>query len=419
MSQSAEKTYDVNKIKSDFPILAQTHQTGKPLTYLDSAASSQMPLSVIESLNDYHRRYHANVHRGIHQLSELATEGYELARKKVRDFIHAKSKREIIFTKGTTEGLNLVVQSWGRSNLKSGDVILLSQMEHHANIVPYQMLAQETGFIIRYIPITPTGEIDMDAYRRLLSENSVKLVGATHCSNVLGTINPIAEMTRLAHDAGAVMVVDGAQSTPHMAVDVQVLDVDFFAFSGHKMCAPTGVGVLYGKQALLEKMPPFLGGGSMISEVTFDGFTTGELPAKFEAGTPNIAQAIGLGYAIDYLSEIGIDTIHEHIQGITEYALERLSELPNIAIYGHGELRGGVVSFTLGDIHAHDLSQALDFEGIAVRSGHHCAQPLHRLLGISASTRASFYLYTTKADVDRLVEALYKISTFFANQNKG
>jgi len=419
MTQSAEKIYDVNKIKSDFPILGQTHQTGRPLTYLDSAASSQMPLSVIEALNDYHRRYHANVHRGIHQLSELATEGYELARKKVRDFIHAKSKREIIFTKGTTEGLNLVVQSWGRSNLKLGDVILLSQMEHHANIVPYQMLAQEKGFTICYIPITESGEIDMEAYRQLLSENPVRLVGITHCSNVLGTINPIAEITRMAHNAGAVVVVDGAQSTPHMAVDVQDLGVDFFAFSGHKMCAPTGVGVLYGKQALLEKMPPFLGGGSMISEVTFDGFTTGELPAKFEAGTPNIAQAIGLGYAIDYLSEIGMDVIHKHIQDITAYALDRLSELPNITIYGHSENRGGVISFILDGIHAHDLSQALDFEGIGVRSGHHCAQPLHRLLGIPATTRASFYLYTTKYDIDRLVEALYKTSTFFASQNKG
>ncbi|MCU0480232.1 MAG: cysteine desulfurase [Anaerolineae bacterium] len=416
MIQPIENSYNVLTIKSDFPILSQTHQTGKPLTYLDNAASSQMPISVIDALSDYHRRYHANVHRGIHQLSELATEGYESARKKVRDFIHAKSKREIIFTKGTTEGINLVVNAWGRANLGAGDVILLSQMEHHANIVPYQMLASEKGFIVRYIPITDKGEIDMDAYQRLLTDNPVKLVGVTHCSNVLGTINPITEMARLAHEAGAIIVIDGAQSAPHMPIDVQVLDVDFFAFSGHKMCAPTGVGVLYGKQALLEAMPPFLGGGSMISEVTFDGFTTGELPAKFEAGTPNIAQAIGLGYAMDYLNGIGLDNIHHHIKTITEYALDRLSELPHIIIYGHSPNRGGVISFTLGDIHAHDLSQALDFEGIAVRSGHHCAQPLHRLLGIPATTRASFYLYTTKADIDRLVEALYKISTFFVSK---
>jgi cysteine desulfurase/selenocysteine lyase len=416
MIQPIENSYNVLTIKSDFPILSQTHQTGKPLTYLDNAASSQMPISVIDALSDYHRRYHANVHRGIHQLSELATEGYESARKKVRDFIHAKSKREIIFTKGTTEGINLVVNAWGRANLGAGDVILLSQMEHHANIVPYQMLASEKGFIVRYIPITDKGEIDMDAYQRLLTDNPVKLVGVTHCSNVLGTINPITEMARLAHEAGAIIVIDGAQSAPHMPIDVQVLDVDFFAFSGHKMCAPTGVGVLYGKQALLEAMPPFLGGGSMISEVTFDGFTTGELPAKFEAGTPNIAQAIGLGYAMDYLNGIGLDNIHHHIKTITEYALDRLSELPHIIIYGHSPNRGGVISFTLGDIHAHDLSQALDFEGIAVRSGHHCAQPLHRQLGIPATTRASFYLYTTKADIDRLVEALYKISTFFVSK---
>ncbi len=413
MTIPAEHTFDIKTIKADFPILAQRHQTGNPLTYLDSAASSQMPEVVIEALADYHRRYHANVHRGIHQLSELATDAYESARKKVKHFINAKSKREIIFTKGTTEGINLVINTWGRANLKSGDVVLLSQMEHHSNIIPYQMLAQEKGFTIRFIPITPQGEIDMPAYQQLLSDNPVKLVGVTHCSNVLGTINPIAEMTRLAHEAGAVVMVDGAQSTPHMTVDMQALDVDFFAFSGHKMCADTGVGVLYGKQAHLEKMPPFLGGGSMISEVTFEGFTCGELPAKFEAGTPNIAQAIGLGYAIDYLSGIGMDAIHTHIQNITYYALNRLRELPNITIYGDSPSRGGVIAFALDHIHAHDLSQALDFEGIAVRSGHHCAQPLHRLLGVGATTRASFYVYTMYEDIDRLITALHKTTTFF------
>jgi len=413
MTLPAEHIFDVKTIKADFPILAQHHQTGNLLTYLDSAASSQMPEVVIEALNDYHRRYHANVHRGIHQLSELATDAYESARKKVKWFINAKSKREIVFTKGTTEGINLVVNTWGRANLKVGDVILVSQMEHHANIVPYQMLAQEKGFTIRFIPITPHGEIDMPAYQRLLSDHSVKLVAITHCSNVLGTINPIADMTRLAHEAGAIIVVDGAQSVPHMPVDIQALDVDFFAFSGHKMCAPTGVGVLYGKQAHLEAMPPFLGGGSMISEVTFDGFTCGELPAKFEAGTPNIAQAIGLGYAIDYLSNISLDAIHAHIQNITHYALDCLRELPNITVYGDSTSRGGVISFTLANVHAHDLSQALDFEGIAVRSGHHCAQPLHRLLGVGATTRASFYVYTTHEDVDRLISALHKTTVFF------
>lgn len=400
-------------LKSDFPILNQTHQTGNPLTYLDSAASSQMPTIVIEAVNDYHRRYHANVHRGIHQLSELATEGYELARKKVKGFINAKSKREVIFTKGTTEGINLVAGAWGRANLKQGDVVLLSQMEHHSNIIPYQMLAQEKGFSIRFIPITPTGEIDLVAYQQLLADNPVKLVGVTHCSNVLGTINPIIEMARLAHENGAIIVVDGAQSSPHMTVDMQALDVDFFAFSGHKMCAPTGVGVLYGKQALLEAMPPFLGGGSMINEVTWDGFTPAELPAKFEAGTPNIAQAIGLGYAIDYLQAIGIENIHQHVKMVTNYALDQLRQIPSIQIYGDSSSRGGVIAFTLGNIHAHDLSQALDFEGIAVRSGHHCAQPLHRLLGVSATTRASFYLYTTSDDIDRLVQALNKTLQFF------
>ncbi|PJF32471.1 MAG: cysteine desulfurase [Phototrophicales bacterium] len=400
-------------LKSDFPILNQHHQTGNLLTYLDSAASSQMPNIVIEAMSDYHRRYHANVHRGIHQLSELATEAYELARKKVKGFINAKSKREVIFTKGTTEGINLVVHAWGRANLGQGDVVLVSQMEHHSNIVPYQILAQEKGFTIRFIPITPMGEIDLLAYQQLLADNPVKLVAVTHCSNVLGTINPIAEMARLAHKYGAIIVVDGAQSTPHMSVDVQALDVDFFAFSGHKMCAPTGVGVLYGKQALLEAMPSFLGGGSMINEVTWDGFTPAELPAKFEAGTPNIAQAIGLGYAIDYLQAIGMDNIHQHVQTITTYALEGLRQIPSIRIYGDSPSRGGLIAFTLSNIHAHDLSQALDFEGIAVRSGHHCAQPLHRLLGVNATTRASFYLYTTKADIDRLVVALGKVVQFF------
>ena len=286
-------------------------------------------------------------------------------------------------------------------------------MEHHSNIIPYQMLAQEKGFTIRFIPITPTGEIDLMVYQQLLADNPVKLVGLTHCSNVLGTINPIAEMARLAHEYGAIIMVDGAQSTPHMPVDMQALDVDFFAFSGHKMCAPTGVGVLYGKQALFEAMSPFLGGGSMINEVTWDGFTPAELPAKFEAGTPNIAQAIGLGYAIDYLQAIGIENIHQHVQTITRYALDQLRQISSIQIYGDSPSRGGVIAFTLGNIHAHDLSQALDFEGIAVRSGHHCAQPLHRLLGVSATTRASFYLYTTSDDIDRLVQALNKTVQFF------
>jgi cysteine desulfurase/selenocysteine lyase len=407
--------YDVEKIRADFPILHQEHHAGVPLVYLDNAASSQKPLKVIEALDDYYRRYNANVHRGIHKLSEEATAAYEEARLKVKHFINAASKREIIFTRGTTESINLVAHTWGRANLKAGDVVLSTVMEHHSNIVSWQILAAEKGFTIRYIPVLPDGTLDLQAYVSLLRDEPVKLVAVMHTSNVLGTVNPVAEMAKQAHAAGALILVDGAQSTPHMPVDVQALDVDFFAFSGHKMCAPTGIGVLYGKRALLEAMPPWMGGGDMISRVTLEGSTWNELPYKFEAGTPIIAGAIGLGYAIDYLSALGLERIHTHEQIITSYALERLAEVPGITVYGpDAPYKGAVAAFTVKGIHAHDVAQILDTEGIAVRAGHHCAMPLHTHLNIAASARASFYLYNTLGEVDRLIEGLYKAKEAFS-----
>lgn len=400
---------DLEKVRADFPILHQTHHDDVPLIYLDSAASSQKPVSVIESLDDYYRRYNANVHRGIHKLSEEATEAYEAARKKVRRFINAPSKREIIFTRGTTESINLVAQSWGRANLSAGDVVISTAMEHHANIVPWQILAAERGCTLRFVEVLPDGTLNLDDLKRLLHESPVKLVTVTHVSNVLGTVNPIAEIAQLVHDAGALLLVDGAQSVPHMPVDVQALDVDFMAFSGHKMLGPTGIGVLYGKRDLLEAMPPWMGGGDMIATVTLEGSTWNDLPYKFEAGTPSIAQAIGLGFAVDYLTSLGMEAVYSHEQAIIEYALERLAEVPELTLYGPTDKRGGVAAFTLGNIHAHDLSQMLDAQGIAVRAGHHCAQPIHQRFGLTATTRASFYLYNTQVEVDTLITALYHV----------
>lgn len=409
-SQAAIKAdrLDPELIRADFPILHQAHHDDVPLIYLDSAASSQKPVSVIAALDEYYRRYNANVHRGIHKLSEEATEAYEEARKKLRRFINAASKREVIFTRGTTESINLVAQSWGRANLQVGDVVLSTAMEHHANIVPWQILAQEKGFSLQFVDVLPDGTLDLDHLKRLLHESRIRLVTVTHVSNVLGTVNPVAEITRMAHEVGALVLADGAQSVPHMPVDVQALGVDFMAFSGHKMLGPTGIGVLYGKRTLLEAMPPWMGGGDMIATVTLDGSTWNDLPYKFEAGTPSIAQAIGLGYAVDYLNTLGMDAVHAHEQAVIEYALERLVEVPELTLYGPTEQRGGVAAFTLGNIHAHDLSQMLDAQGIAVRAGHHCAQPIHHRFGLTATTRASIYLYSTFSEVDALIGALYK-----------
>lgn len=410
-----EYAYDIDVVRAQFPILHVEHHPGVPLTYLDNGASSQKPLAVIEAMDTYYRTTNANVHRGIHKLSEQASEAYEGARVKVRRFIHAASKREIVFTRGTTEGINLVAQTWGRANLKPGDVILTTQMEHHANIVPWQMLAAQSGAVVKFAPITPDGQIDAEAYARMLRELPVKLVAFTVVSNVLGTITPAAEMARQAHDVGAVVLMDAAQAVPHMAIDVQALDADFLVFSGHKMCAPTGSGVLYGKAALLDAMPPWMGGGDMISKVTFEGSTWNDIPFKFEAGTPLISEQIGLGAAIDYLNALGMDKVQAHEHAMTRYALDRLAELPFVHVYGpDADKKGAVAAFSMDGVHAHDVAQVLDSHGIAVRAGHHCAQPLHSLLGTTATARASFYLYNTFEEVDRLVDALYVVKRTFS-----
>jgi cysteine desulfurase/selenocysteine lyase len=414
MTEPITYPLDIAAIRADFPILDQEVHPGKRLVFLDSAASSQKPRQVIEAMRRYYEHDHANVHRGIHVLSERATAAYEGAREKVRAFINARSSREIIFTRNTTEGINLVAHTWGRANLRPGDVVVLSEMEHHSNIVPWQILAEQIGFRLRYIPITDEGLLDLDAYAALLRDEPVKLVSVMHVSNVLGTVNPVKEMIAQAHAAGALFLVDGAQSVPHLAVDVQALDVDFLAFSGHKMAGPTGIGVLYGKRALLEAMPPFLGGGEMIKKVTLEGSTWNDLPHKFEAGTPAIAQAVGLGAAVDYLSGLGMDNILAHEKLVVDYALDRLSEIPGLTLYGPGpEHRNGVAAFTLQDVHAHDIAQLLDAEGVAVRAGHHCAMPLHKRLGVVATARASFYIYNTRDEVDALVEAIYNARRVF------
>jgi len=413
-AQPITQEWDVEHVRSEFPVLHQMHHDDVPLIYLDSAASSQKPRVVIEAIDQYYRTYNANVHRGIHKLSEEASAAYEAARVKIRRFINAGSKREIIFTRGTTEGINLVAQTWGRSSLRPGDVVLLTQMEHHANIVPWQIVAEQTGARVDYVPILPDGTLDQDAFRQMLRTLPVKLVALTYVSNVLGTINPIAEMTRIAHEAGALVLVDAAQAAPHLPVDVRALDIDFLAFSGHKMCAPTGSGVLFGRQTLLEAMPPWMGGGDMISRVTFSGSTWNDLPFKFEAGTPLIAEQIGLGVAVDYLTALGMDRIHAYEQKLADYLLDRLTDIPWLTVFGPASAqRGAVAAFAVDGVHAHDVAAILDQQGIAVRAGHHCAQPLHSILGTAATARASFYLYNTLAEVDALVEALYHVRKVF------
>ncbi len=412
-SYTPANVLDSEKIRAEFPILKREVWPGVPLIYLDSAATSQKPVQVIEIMDEYYRRSNANIHRGIHVLAEEATELYETARGKIAQFIKAASPRQVIFTRNTTESINLVAQTWGRANLNAGDLVILTEMEHHSNLVPWQMLAKERGLRLEFIPVTMGGILDLNEYRHLL-EQEPRMVAFTHMSNVLGTINPAAEMISLAHQAGAVTLVDGAQSVPHFAVDVQQLDPDFLAFSGHKMCGPTGIGILYGRRSLLEDMPPFLGGGDMIKRVELRTFLPNELPHKFEAGTPSIAEAIGFGAAVDYLNNIGLDDIarQEHI--IISYALERLEEIPGIKVYGpEAEQKGGVASFTLEGVHPHDVSQILDRDGVAVRAGHHCAMPLHMKLNLTATTRASFYLYNTIEEVDRLVDAIYKVKKIF------
>jgi cysteine desulfurase / selenocysteine lyase len=404
---------NVTEIRKDFPILRRETSPGVQLVYLDSTATSQKPLPVIEAMDNYYRRSNANIHRGVHTLAEEATTMYEQARLKIAKFINAKSAHQIIYTRNTTESINLVAYTWARANLKSGDLVILTEMEHHSNLVPWQMLQAERGVELDFIPVTQDGMLDLDVYRSLLARNP-KLVSFTHMSNVLGTINPAAEIIRLAHEAGAITVVDGAQSVPHLQVDVQALDADFLAFSAHKMCGPTGIGALYGKLELLEKMPPFLGGGDMIKEVKLRSFRPNTLPHKFEAGTPAIAEAVGFGAAVDYLSSLGMDAVAAHEHEITEYALERLEEVPGVNVFGpSAENKGGVAAFTLEGVHPHDVAQILDRDGIAIRAGHHCAQPLHEKFGIPATSRASFYLYNTKDEVDLLVNGIYKVKELF------
>jgi cysteine desulfurase/selenocysteine lyase len=406
-------TLNIESIRKDFPILDRETANGRRVIYLDSTATSQKPVQVIEAMNDYYRRSNANIHRGVHTLAEEATALYEGARERIAKFIKAASSREIIYTRNTTESINLVAYSWARANLKAGDLVILTEMEHHSNLVPWHMLQMERGIELDFIPVTEDGLLDLNVYKTLLNRNP-KLVSFTHMSNVLGTINPAAEIIQLAHEAGAVTLVDGAQSVPHLSVDVQALDADFYAFSAHKMCGPTGIGVLYGKSALLDAMPPFLGGGDMIKEVKLRSFRANTPPHKFEAGTPAIAEAVGFGAAVDYLSKVGMKDIADHEHEITEYALERLEEVPGVKVFGPSAgKKGGVAAFTLEGVHPHDVAQILDQDGIAVRAGHHCAQPLHEKFGIPATSRASFYLYSTKDEVDLLVKGLYKVKEMF------
>lgn len=404
---------DIHKIKADFPILSREIKPGLRVTYLDSTATTQKPIQVIDAMDDYYRNSNANIHRGIHYLAEESTALYEDARIKIARFINAPSAKQVIFTRNTTESINLVAQAWGRKNLKQGDLVILTEMEHHSNLVPWQQLAAELGLRLEFIPIDDRGQLDLDTYSQLLALEP-KLVSFTHMSNVLGTITPARDMTAQAHAMGALVLIDGAQSVPHFKVDVQELDADFLAFSGHKMCGPTGVGVLFGKKDLLDQMPPFLGGGDMIKKVELRTFKPNTIPHKFEAGTPAIAEAIGLGAAVDYLNAVGMHAISEQEQVVVNYAIERLSEVPGLTVFGpEGRERGGVTSFNLDGVHAHDVAQILDADGIAVRAGHHCAMPLHDKLGIPASTRASYYLYNSVDDIDILIKSLYRVKEIF------
>ncbi len=406
--------FDVEQVRRDFPILNVRSASGKPLIYLDSAASSQKPLPVIEAMDRYYREQNANVHRGIHFLSDAATNAYEGARGRVAHLINAPEEAEVIFTRNATEALNLVAYSWGRANLRPGDEILITQMEHHANIVPWQIITEMTGAVLRWVPLTADHHLDLAALDDLLTEKT-RLFAFSAASNVLGTLTPVRALVEKAHAVGAIAVVDAAQLVPHGHVDVQAFDCDFLAFSSHKMLGPTGIGVLYGRRRLLEAMPPFLGGGDMIRRVTMEKSTWNDLPYKFEAGTPAIAEAVGLGAAIDYLEKLGLDNIHRHEQALTRYALEALSEVAGLAILGPAEAgeRGGLVAFTIEGLHPHDIAQLLDQDGIAVRAGHHCAMPLHHSLGLAASARASFYVHTTTGEIDALVAGLQRARTVF------
>jgi len=400
-------------IKKDFPIFRR-EVNGHPLVYLDNAATTQKPRSVIDAIRNYYERTNANVHRGLHTLAEEATEAFEATRDKVVSFINAGKREEIIYTRGATEAVNLVAYTWGRQNIRAGDRIVITQMEHHANLIPWIMLAKETAAELKYIPIDPEGYLDLNQIDELI-DSKTKLVALTHMSNVLGTINPVQEIAAIAHAKGAKILIDGAQAVPHMPVDVRDIDADFYLFSGHKMLGPTGIGILYGKEDILNETTPFNFGGEMISSVQWDRATWNALPWKFEAGTPNIEGAVAFAPALDYLQNLGMENVREHEKDITQYALDRLSELENIKIFGPKDInhRGGAVSFVDADVHSHDIATFLDTRGIAVRAGHHCAQPLARLLGVTSTTRASFYIYNNNDDVDRLIDALIEMRRYF------
>jgi cysteine desulfurase/selenocysteine lyase len=399
---------DVEKIRRDFPILHQSVH-GKPLVYLDNAATTQKPLAVIEAIEHYYRHDNSNIHRGVHALSERATEQYERARVSVQRFLNAADSKEIVFTRGTTEAINLVAQTYGREHVSAGDEVLITAMEHHSNIVPWQILCEDKGAKLRVAPIDDRGQLLIQEFEKLLGPRT-RFVAVTHLSNALGTINPLREMIHMAHRRNIPVLVDGAQAAPRMTVDVQALDCDFYAISGHKMYAPTGIGVLYGKAALLEAMPPYQGGGDMIASVTFEKTIYNRLPYKFEAGTPNIADTIALGAAIEYLEQIGLDRIERHEHDLLAYATQALEKIPDLTIVGAAKDKAGVLSFTMGEIHPHDIGTILDREGIAVRTGHHCAQPVMQRFGIPATVRASFGLYNTRQDVDALVKGIHKVN---------
>ena len=409
--QNQTEDFDVEKIREDFPILHQ-EVNGKPLVYLDNAATSQKPKSVIDSIEKYYRGYNSNIHRGVHTLSENATEAYESARIKVRDFIHANSTKEIVFVRGATEAINLVAQSFGRNTLGSEDEIIITELEHHANIVPWQLLSQQTGAKLKYVPINDNGELVESEYKKLLNEKT-RIVAVGHISNALGTINPIENMINLAHEYGAKVLIDGAQATSHTSVDVKKLDCDFYVFSGHKLFGPTGIGVLYGKEDLLEKMLPYQGGGDMIKMVTMKETQYNELPHKFEAGTPNISGVIGLGAAIDYVNKIGLENIGNHEKQLLDYANQMASEITELKFIGTAKNKTSILSFTLDGIHPHDVGTILNNEGIAIRTGHHCAMPVMEYFKIPATSRASFSFYNTHAEVDVLIEGINKCSKVF------
>ena len=409
--QSGRNLYDVQEVRKDFPILHQ-EVNGHPLVYLDNGATSQKPRSVIDAVRHYYERDNANVHRGVHTLSERATNDYEGARDTAQRFINASDRKEVILVRGTTDGINLVAQSYGRPLLKPGDEIIISTMEHHSNIVPWQMLAAQTGAEVKVIPVNEEGELEMDAYMQMLGPKT-RIVSVVHVSNAMGTLNPVKTIIDTAHDVGAVVMLDGAQAAPHLAIDVQALDCDFYSFSGHKVFGPTGIGVLYGKAELLEKMDPYQGGGDMIRSVSFDGTTYNDLPYKFEAGTPNIAGAIGLGAALDYVKNLGIDAIAAHEHDVLETATRVMSEIPGVRLIGTAKEKSSIISFVMDGVHPHDIGTVVDSEGVAIRTGHHCAMPLMKRYGVAATARASFALYNTREEAEALAGAVWKVKEMF------